>query len=224
MLSILPPERPELLDRELAALATFDWLVLTSRNTVEAAWSRLPELGFERPDLRRVRIAAVGPGTERALAARRLRASLVPHRADSHGLLAAMSGVTRGRVLLPQSDLARDLLQEGLKGLGFEVVRVEAYRTTIDAQAVDRAVEAIGSGSVDAIIFFSPSSVTALSNRLGDRSRHPPCFCIGDRTAAACVRAGIPVSGVAASPSPAGVAAALTAALAAGNLAHHLPR
>ena len=92
---------------------------------------------------RRVRIAAIGPGTARELVRRGLRPDLVPERFVAESLLAAFPDPTAAsaRVLLARAEQARDVLPEGLGARGYTVDVLPVYRTvpaTPDAAAIAR--------------------------------------------------------------------------------------
>src|SRR6185369_12849365 len=71
-------------------LAGYDWLVFTSANGVRAFFhDGLTPAGLDARALAGVRLAAIGPGTAKALARHGLRADLVPERFVAESLLAA---------------------------------------------------------------------------------------------------------------------------------------
>ena len=69
-IAISPPTDPRPLEACLRRLGEFDWLLLTSGNTVRAIAERLPDLGIQLAEAP-VRVAAAGPATA-AEARRRL--------------------------------------------------------------------------------------------------------------------------------------------------------
>jgi uroporphyrinogen III methyltransferase/synthase len=192
----------------LARIDRYDWLVCTSANAVDRV---LAEIG----DVRRlagVRLAAVGPATAAALAARSLVADLVPDVSTGEGLAAELGRPAgRGRVLYPRSDAAGDRLGSRLRQAGWEVDDVVAYRTVaVQPGAVDpdrrrRAAQA------DVVTVASPSAARAVVALLagGQPERCPPVAGIGPVTAAAARDLGLEVVAEAADPSPAGLVAAL---------------
>src|SRR5262249_12505104 len=101
------------LEFTLPDLADVAWLVFTSANGVRAFFDDgLPPAGLDARALAGTRIAAIGPGTDRALARRGLRADLVPERFVAESLLEAFPdpGAPGERVLLARADVARDIL------------------------------------------------------------------------------------------------------------------
>lgn len=125
------PEDPQPLDRAIAELEVFDWVVFTSPNGVRFFFSRLRARGRDLRALGGCRLACIGPSTARTLAQHGLDADLVPSEFVAEGLLEAfvpwkLEGV---RVLLPRAAEARDVLPETLRSRGALVEVVAAYVT-----------------------------------------------------------------------------------------------
>lgn len=206
-IAIAPPEDTGPLDAALHAAAggAFDWLVLTSSNTVAALAERLAALGLDPAALRSVAVAAVGTATARA-AARDLglTAALTPAAFVAEALAAALieRGPAGGRVLLCQADLARPALADALRAAdGFNrraVTTVVAYRTVIGSGGI-RLADHLTAGAVDAITFTSPSTVHNLARRLeaeGGRLADLAgvrIACLGPVTANAAQQIGLPI-------------------------------
>jgi alpha-galactosidase len=68
------------LDRALHSLTSFDWILFTSPNGVEAFFNRLATLGFDLRELKGLQIGDIGPATDEALKGWKLRADLVPEK------------------------------------------------------------------------------------------------------------------------------------------------
>lgn len=146
------------LDAALARLDDYRWVVLTSPNGVRFAVSRMELAGAPAGRLDGDRVAAVGPGTVRALAEHGIRPAFVPVEAQSRALAETLSPVAGERILLARGSLAdpaaaRILLRRGAR----EVDDVPAYRTVPTAPSAS-AVEELRRG-VDAVTFTSPSTV-----------------------------------------------------------------
>ena len=110
----------------------------------------------------------IGPGTERAVAARGLVPDLVPDRVVAEALLAAFPKPDSpgAAVLIARAEQARDVLPDGLSELGYTVDILPVYRT-VRAEPDAAAVTRIREGRVDAITFTSSSTVTNLCDLLG---------------------------------------------------------
>src|SRR5438132_12844437 len=61
------PSSYQPLDSALKRLPEYDWLILTSVNGVEAVWERVRKLGLPTSDLKKLKIAAIGPATKKAI-------------------------------------------------------------------------------------------------------------------------------------------------------------
>ncbi|HEY3763567.1 MAG TPA: uroporphyrinogen-III C-methyltransferase [Gaiellales bacterium] len=151
-----PTIRIEPLAFEAPDLAAYDMLVVTSANGAELL---LP--GDVRA-LRDVTVAAIGPATAAALAARGVVPDLVPAEAVSEALLAALGDVAGQRVLVATAAGARAVLSDGLRAGGAEVDVVHLYRT------VPEPVDAAAVRGADLVTFTSSSTVSGLAAALGD--------------------------------------------------------
>src|SRR5262245_32325136 len=87
-------------DRALARLAQYDWLVFTSANGVHAFVGRLRQTGRDLRALGPVRLAVIGPSTADALRGYHLEPDLVPEAFCSESLVAALRGRAAGRRVL----------------------------------------------------------------------------------------------------------------------------
>lgn len=153
-----------------------------------------------------VRWAAVGPATERALAARGVTADLVPRTATGAGLADAFPVAPKGlapRVLLPLGDLASDTLRAGLAAKGWVADVVTAYRT------VARELPAELRGPYDVVVVTSGSAARQLAAQLGPQR----VVAIGEPSAGTARAVGHTVLAVAATPTDAALADAVTEAL-----------
>ncbi|HXZ82555.1 MAG TPA: hydroxymethylbilane synthase [Acidimicrobiales bacterium] len=175
--------------REAAGrMATFDWIVFTSENAVERLFAAIPGVRT----LGGVRVAAIGPGTADALRRRGVRPDLLPRRFVGEALVAEFPpGIPGGRVLLPRAAVARAVVPDGLRRLGWHVEVVEAYRTVPAAASAAALARAAGA---DAITFTSPSTVRGYCS-LGVAGGVPPVVVsIGPVTSAAARAAGLTVT------------------------------
>ncbi|HWH32897.1 MAG TPA: uroporphyrinogen-III C-methyltransferase [Egibacteraceae bacterium] len=196
-IAIEPGREPERLGECLARMADggFDWVALTSANGVDAVFARLDALGLDARAFARVRIAAVGPGTAEALAARGLRADLVPERFTTQGLAEALTAdAAPQRALLPRADIATPVLTRALEEAGWDVTEVEAYRTVRAEALPDGVAEAVLDGEIDVLAFASSSTVRNTLELLGGP---PPesvrIASIGPVTSATCRELGLRV-------------------------------
>jgi uroporphyrinogen III methyltransferase/synthase len=165
----LPSIALEPLEFELPELHRYEWVVFTSANGVDAFFDRgLERAGLDSRAFAGTRIAAIGPGTERALSRRGIRADLVPERFVAESLLDAFPAPSRpdSRVLIARAESARDVLPEGLGARGYAVDVLAVYRTVaVEPDAED--VARVRAGEIDAITFTSSSTVTNFCDAVG---------------------------------------------------------
>jgi uroporphyrinogen III methyltransferase/synthase len=187
----------------------YQWVVFTSPRAVEALLTLLRDARC----LAGARVAAIGPGTAAALKARGVVADVVPGHFVAESLLEALPA-GRGRVLLPRAARARQVLPAGLRGKGWEVDVVEAYRTQAGTPGADVLAAAAAS---DAITFTSSSTVTGYLAVAGRDAVPPVVACIGPVTAATAISAGLTVDVVAEEHSIDGLVRSLVGLLSGGR-------
>lgn len=216
-ISVEPPRTPQPMERALRGLieGRYEWVGFTSVNAVRAVRDKFEEHGIDVRALAGVRVAAVGGVTAAALKDWGIRADLVPEGEQSaRGLLEDWPEYDPAtdpidRVFLPRADIATDTLVAGLKDLGWEVDDVTAYRTVRAAPPPAEVREAIKSGSFDAVVFTSSSTVRNLIGIAGKPHANTIVACIGPATAKTAEEFGLRVDVLAAEPSAAAVIDAL---------------
>ena len=162
VLEICPPESFEPLDRALQQLDTYDWLILTSANTVRSLVERAGALGLALSSLASPKVAAVGSSTAAAARNVGLNVALVPDSYVAESLNESLAGqVTGKRVLLARAMLARDVIPDALRAAGAMVDVVDAYQNRTPPNAPAELRRALAD-SVDAVTFTSSSSVSHL--------------------------------------------------------------
>ena len=187
-----PPEDPAPFLEALRDLEAFDWICFSSPRAVDAVVSRVPEAPAG------VRMAVVGPSTAKALAEAGWPVDLIPEEASGEGLVEAfrMAGDAAGaRVFFPASEIAREVIPEGLSALAAEVHQVTAYRLVnlrLDGEACRAAFER---GDVQVVTFASPSAMEGLRAGLGEElfvelAAQVPAAAMGPTTADAVRAAG----------------------------------
>lgn len=160
----------EPLRRSLARLAGYRWVVFTSQNAVQVVFDALPAWRYSPSGFAGTRIAAIGPATAHALAARGVRVDLVPEGYVAESLVAALASrgdLTGARILIPRAQAARDTLPEGLRALGAEVEVIPVYRTEAELGDGPTLAEEILAGRIDAVTLTSSSTVHAFVKAVG---------------------------------------------------------
>jgi uroporphyrinogen-III synthase len=187
-IAIIPPQDSTLLDEVLNHLANFDWLVITSANTVMMLQQRARLLGI-LPQWGVIKIATVGAMTAQALHDYLGKyADFIPTRHTAQDLALELPLIGGERVLLPQSSRANPTLSDILTKRGAIVTAITAYETVADAGGDDVPL-LLSQGKIDAITFASSSAVTLFVERVGSIPTIPVA-CIGDSTAQTAHEAG----------------------------------
>ncbi len=141
---------------ELPSLAGFDLVCLTSPNGVGILFDRLAERGEDARALAAATVAAIGPGTARALAEHGILADVVPERFVAESLAASLEGHLFRRALIARAAQARDVLPAALTARGIDVEVVALYDTRAEPLAAEQLAAARGA---DYITFTSSSTV-----------------------------------------------------------------
>ena len=115
----------------VADLHTYALVCLTSPNGVALLFEAMAAQGRDARALANATVAAIGPGTAAALAARGVIADIVPERYVAEALVEALAAVeVEGRpVLVARAAEARDVLPEALAERGAKVDVVALYET-----------------------------------------------------------------------------------------------
>lgn len=198
-----------------ASSGAFNWLILTSANTVFALEQVLQSLKLDMSILRHLHVAAVGSSTAKAAEERlKLHIELIPENFTSEALVASFHFASNQRILLPQSALAETILSDVLTEMGAVVTAIEAYQTVVGSGGVDLP-RLLAAGEVDVITLTSASTVGNLIHRLksegGDLGLlDQVCIaCIGTKTASAARNRHLPATTVPTEHTLAGLVAAL---------------
>jgi uroporphyrinogen III methyltransferase/synthase len=113
----------------------YDLVCLTSANGVHELFERLDDGVHPRGDARALahaRIAAIGPGTARALAEHGVIADVVPERFVAESLVDALAGLPVQRALIARALTARDVLPDALRERGAQVDVLALYETVAE--------------------------------------------------------------------------------------------
>jgi uroporphyrinogen-III synthase len=221
-IEIRKPRSFKPLDSALRNLDSYDWLILTSVNGVEAMWNRLAKLRLDYPNVREghdfsravrgkrqepasaaegfhLRIAAIGPATKQAIEQQRAKVDVVPEEYVAESVVRSLRNRVKGRrVLLVRAKVARDVIPRELRKAGAHVDVVEAYETVIPQLSCIRLRAALKNPkrSPHVITFTSSSTVRNFMSLMG---RPPASFgnikfaSIGPVTSSTLRELGLPV-------------------------------
>ncbi len=186
-IEIRQPRSFKPLDSALKNLSTYDWLILTSVNGVDAMWERMKKLHLfplfpsgrkrEGRDFSRavkrskraaalaaegpiLRIAAIGPATSKAIEQRGVKVDVVPKEYVAESVVRSLKTKVKGkRVLLVRAKVARDVIPQELRKAGAHVDVVEAYETVVPQSSRRRLQAALKSRRPHVVTFTSSSTV-----------------------------------------------------------------
>jgi len=185
------------LDSALKNLDTYDWLILTSVNGVDAMWARI-EKAMRRstrtestwksgplgprssgkssralaPGARGLRIAAIGPATSKAIEQRGVKVDVMPKEYVAESVVRSLKRKVIGkRVLLVRAKVARDVIPRELRKAGAHVEVVEAYETVVPESSRRRLQAALKNPNrrPSVVTFTSSSTVKNFVELLGSR-------------------------------------------------------
>jgi len=172
---IEPPSDTGPLDAAAGDVASFDWVIFTGANGVDAFFGALERAGLDSRALAGVQICVIGPGTARRLGQFGLRPDAQPETykaAEISQTLAAIEELGGKKILCPRADIAPKDLIVDLEALGADVTDIAAYRTVGETPDPDLLDELFAGDGPDWITFTSSSTVTNFVNAVGlDRLR-----------------------------------------------------
>lgn len=130
-----------------------DYLLFTSRYSVKYFKENLGSHPINN-NLPNKKIVSIGDATSKALKDAGFTNIFQVQKDDSYGVIDFFSNKERARVLIPRSNLALDIIPNGLKNLGFEVFTAIAYQNIMPKNPTKVNIE-----EIDEIIFTSPSTI-----------------------------------------------------------------
>ncbi|MDO5861321.1 MAG: uroporphyrinogen-III synthase [Thermoplasmata archaeon] len=159
-LEILPGEDSEFSKLE-SSLTEGSIAVFCSATAVESCQARFSDLGSM---FSRSRVVSIGPATTKKLEAAGLKADSVPEEFSSYGLVELLQGDAKGRrVILVRSDSGSDVLSDGIRDAGADLVDVAVYRLKEVgmSNALLHMLMCLKQGQIDVMAFSSPMSASS---------------------------------------------------------------
>jgi uroporphyrinogen III methyltransferase / synthase len=200
-----PAIRIEPLGATVGDLAGFDLVCFTSPNGVEQFFAA--DGVADARVLAGTTVAAIGPGTARALREHGIAADVVPERSVAESLADALHDVPVRRALIARALEARDVLGDALRARGAEVEVLALYRTVAEELSAGARSAALG---CDYATFTSASSARFFAAAAGTLAG-PRLVSIGPVTSDALRALGREPDVEAAEHTPDGLLAALLA-------------
>ena len=160
-LIITPPTDWTDLDRAIADLKSFGWLVLTSANGVNYFCDRLSSLGYDARALGQTKIAVVGRKTAAVLKNRGLNPDFIPPNYVADSMVDCFPEALAGQKLLfPRVETGgREILVKEFTSQGAEVVEVAVYQSKCPEKMDEAAWQSLQQGEIDVITFASSKTV-----------------------------------------------------------------
>ena len=184
-IAISDPPDWSAVDRALAGLSQFDWLVFSSANGVRWLLDRLAVTGRDLRALSGVRLATIGPGTAEELARYHLKTDLQPDQFRAEALAEALAGEAQGkRFLLARASRGREVLAEQLQAAGGEVEQIVVYQSDDVPLADEDVAKLLAEGQIDWITVTSSAIALSLTTMFGDDLRQARLASISPVTSA----------------------------------------
>lgn len=225
-IEVKPPEDFGPLDGAIHDLDSFDWIVFTSVNGVEAFVERLKHYSLDlRAVPRGAKVAAIGPATALRVEGAGLRVDVTPEEYKAEALIEALKGdpLEGKKMLIPRAKVARELLPEQLRELGAEVVVPPAYEAVPSSDGKERLAELLESDEIDCVTFTASSTVENFVRAFGEEEvaqllARTRVACIGPITAGTARGHGLQVDTEADEYTIPGLVSKVTELLASENM------
>ena len=178
---------------ERLAAGEYAWMVFTSPSGVRIFFDELIEHADIR-NLGRVRLAAIGQGTQKALRRYGLRTDFMPsvYDGDTLGAELAEKLAPGERVLIPRAAVGNQELPAKLRAAGAEVDDIATYDTEYVTSRVLDEKAILESDEVDFAVFTSASTVRGFAGSVqGADLSGVKAVCIGRQTEAAAKELGM---------------------------------
>ncbi len=160
-LEIGPPSSWDELDRAIAHLDSYHWLILTSTNGVDYFFERLLNQGKDARHLAGIKIAVVGKKTAASLQQRGLQADFIPPNFVADSLVAEFPESVSGKnILFPRVETGgREVLVAEFTAAGAKVTEVAAYQSGCPKKIDPAVANLLLQRQVDVITFASSKTV-----------------------------------------------------------------
>ncbi len=189
-IEVVAPDSWDPLDKALASLDAYQWLIFTSVNGVQFFFDRLFKKGMDTRALGHLKTAAIGPVTSQRMRSYGLNTDIMPESYQAESVVEAFAkqAIKGTKVLLPRAMEARPILPIELKRMGADVEEVTVYQTIQSTEGRNKLIEQLQSDRIDMVTFTSSSTVKNFMAMLprensGDLMRSVAVACIGPITA-----------------------------------------
>jgi uroporphyrinogen III methyltransferase/synthase len=159
---IEPPKDKRTFRQLVRDAHSYDWIVFTSPNGVEAFFETFFSIYKDARELGAPRIAAIGPATSEKIAEYRFQTDLQPKKYVAEEIISALdefTSVDNLKFLLARAEGAREVLADELTRRGAIVDEAIAYRTVPESKDIAGGIARFRSEGADLVTFTSSSTV-----------------------------------------------------------------
>lgn len=160
---IEPPENLKEFAELVQDAHTYDWLIFTSPNGVEAFFEIFYKLYSDAREIGGVRIAAMGPGTAQKIREYRMAVDLMPKTFVAEGLIEAfdeeVGTLDNLKMLWVRAESARKVISKALHKKMVILDEAIAYRTVAETEDISGGIARFQEEGGDVITFTSSSTV-----------------------------------------------------------------
>jgi uroporphyrinogen III methyltransferase/synthase len=166
-------------DETILNLDYYNWLVFTSMYAVEHFFHRIFDTGKDTRILSNIKIASIGKVTSGRLYKYGINPDIQATKESSDGVLKLFRqrGINNANILIPRSNLAQNLLPDGLESIGNIVDKLTVYENNMPQIKKKFDIE-----NFDQVIFTSPSGVDNFIKVYGKLPLKPEIISRGKET------------------------------------------
>jgi uroporphyrinogen III methyltransferase/synthase len=170
-IEIAPPKDWQPMDKTIEKIDSYDWVIFTSVNGIKYFTERLKKKGTDITVLRKKKICAIGPRTQKELEKMGLTVHFRPSEYRAEGIAEGLKvlGIQGKKILFPRAREARRILPEEMREAGAQVDDVEVYQTVKPAQG-KYSLAAILKKGIDVVVFTSSSTLRNFMELLPDKT------------------------------------------------------
>lgn len=158
---------------EIKNLHKYNYLILTSANSVDIFFETLTELKLDSRALSHLKVCAIGTKTAKHLIKYGIQADIVPtvHRLES--LVEELQLILKPSdcILVPKALKSRSTLKDGLNNICC-LREIPVYKTVIDTSERTSILRLLEDNSIDYVTFTSASTVINFIELLGKENLH----------------------------------------------------
>lgn len=184
-----PLEDQSELHAAFEGLDGYDWIAFTSPTGVRIFFEEMKKSKTDVRKMSRVKIAAIGNGTAKALEERGFFTDLMPEVFDGASLGKALREACEGHehILIPRAKIGNhEILEELQKKEGLIISDIATYDTFYESQEVVDLGKEFEAGAIDCAVFTSASTVKGFAEAApGLDYAKVRAACIGKQTKAA---------------------------------------